>query len=84
MERGIKEVKVSELAKHAQNIDVISEESLVDLATKGVFATTNQDQINKLQGELALITGKSTMANDMRRNLQKRIDWIKSHPTQKA
>jgi hypothetical protein len=45
-----------------------------------VFTPTNQDQINKLKGELALITGKSDVAIDMRRKLQKKIDQLQKVP----
>lgn len=65
-----------------KRIDPESKEGLEvrQKANESIFSSTLQDKINTLEGEKALITGKSSMANDMRRKLQKRIDDITKHP----
>lgn len=41
-----------------------------------VFTPTKEDEISKLEGEMALL-GKGSLADKMRKNLQKQIDKLK-------
>jgi len=41
-----------------------------------IMTPTVQDQIDKLKGEYALVTGKSSVASDMKRSIQKKIDRL--------